>query len=119
MTLKQLLKLDIKKILTILILFVLGSVPGFIPPLTDPGKCINTGCIVTIGLPFPYVVMEWGLTSPSVPIFTLLNLVLDIIAFYLITCILFYPFRKKEEKPQQEQVQETYRSEQNVPNDNS
>jgi len=93
---KKFLMLDGKKVLSIIILLVLLSVPGFIPPLTNPMLCIS-GCVLNIGLPLVYFNLEMGETTGMD--FNFFNLAIDIMIFYLITSILFYLFRREENVP--------------------
>lgn len=96
---RTLFSLNAKKLLVIVILFVLGTLPGMIPPLTDPMGCVRIACDVFIGLPLIYLtakISQGILTNIS---FNFFNVAIDIIIFYLITAILFYLFRRRENVP--------------------
>jgi len=88
-----------KKLLVLLILFVLATLPGIIPAVTDPMMCVRTSCNLFIGLPVYYVVVTVSQGSPTNINFNFFNLAIDIIIFYLIISILFYLFRRRENVP--------------------
>lgn len=99
MDFKALFSLNAKKILLIIILFVLGTLPGMIPPLTDPMSCVRTACDVFIGLPLIYLTTKISRGNLTNINFNFFNLAIDIIIFYLIIAILFYLFRRRENVP--------------------
>ncbi len=96
MNYKALFGLDAKKILSIIILLALTSVPGFLPALTDPMSCVRISCNLFIGMPLYYIMIQTGGTSGFVTTFNFIGLIIDIISFYLIIAILFYLFRRKQ-----------------------
>jgi len=67
MGLKEFFGLGLKKLLSIIILLAIFSVYGFIPPLTNPTLCISKKCIVNIGFPLFYMVLEWGPGASPTP----------------------------------------------------
>ena len=96
---KEFFGLDAKKILVIISLLALTSVPGFLPALTDPQSCYSVSCTLYIGMPAAYLNIKMGGTGGFTPIFTFTGLAINIITFYLITGILFYLFRRKKNVP--------------------
>lgn len=93
------LALSKKKILWIIILLVLLSVPGFIPAVTDPMSCVSRSCNINIGLPLHYLTIEWGAGIINSQDFNIFSLLIDAMIFYMVISILFYLFRRRENVP--------------------
>jgi len=89
-----------RKILGTIILLFFISFIGLWPAATNPMACIAGKCNMFIGLPLIFFsINEKGETYSN-----FINLIIDMIIFYLIICVLSIAFKRRKE---------------NVPNSNS
>ena len=99
---KEYFKLTSRKILGIIILLFLFSFIGFFfQYISNPASYVTGQYAISIGFPLIYITIGGKETTNN---FNIFNLIIDIIIFYLITCVLSIIFKRRKE---------------NVPNSNS
>jgi len=101
---KEYFKPTSRKILGVIILLFIFSMGGLIPYFADPTKFITGEQSILLGFPLVYGAIK----GANIEGFTPVNLIINIIIFYLIVCIISIAFsgKKKEDKTNQEVKQE-------------
>jgi len=95
---KEYFKPTLKKILgTIILVFLLSFIGFFLEYISNPSKFVLGQQPITLGFPLNYV----SIGGTGISNLNILNLIIDIIIFYLIVCVLSIVFRgrKKENVP--------------------
>ncbi len=89
-------KLTAKKVLGVIIMLFLFSMVGIIPYVSAPEKFVTGEYNIVLGWPMPYATIKGGALSDL----NILNIIIDIVIFYLVMCLLDYIFKggKKKER---------------------